>query len=295
MAKRQTLSSWILEVINEKHDDQQCSAISLVHLVGTQEREVHTMKLGVQDYNAETMAATFQHKAESFAQDLSGVQMFCMLAFYGDNVSEPQARHPLRINGDTGYEGLATEGPHEAGRIQQQMRLTEAIVQGSFRQNSITFDVMLRNMELQQRMIQTYDNQNKQLFDLSRGLLIEKVEQQQKFDLEKLKLEERGKLVDMIPVLANSLLGSEVFTPASADASLIEAIAANITPESLPALQQAIPPKLWPLLADRLLKARKKLEEKQAQGRKLIESGADPAADAAGEVSETPANVNGHN
>lgn len=292
MAKRQTLASWIAEVINEKHDDAQCSAISLVHLVGTSEREVHTMKLGVQDYNPETMAAQFQHKAESFAQDLSGVQMFCLLAFYGTS-NEPQARHPLRINAATEFEGLSTEPPTDTGKLQQNMRLTEAIVQGSFRQNAATFDVMLRAMEAQNNANRRLEAQNEQLFNLTRGLLIEKVEQQQKFDLEKMKLEERSKLIALIPTVANSLLGTPVFPTETAAASAIEALAQEITAENLPALQRAIPPKLWPLFADLILQARKKNDQQRAEGRKLLDSGADPAADAAGDVSET--HVNGQN
>ena len=149
--RKQALADWIREALDDPDKEGPCTALSLVHVTGTSGgpfyEEIHTVKIGSKAYDPHALDKMFMHKAQSYAQELTGVQSFCLFAFY-NNLSEPGAKHPLRISGELDFGGLATEGPTESGKTSQNMRLTEAIVQGSFRQNTVTFDMLIRTMDV---------------------------------------------------------------------------------------------------------------------------------------------------
>jgi len=262
-------------------------------MVGMTEQEVHSVKIGAKAWNATELGALFKHKADGYAQELAGVQSFCLLAFFGGLSSSPGARRPFRVNGDTEFGGLATEGPHSQGQLQQGMRLTEAIVQGSFRQNSITYDVMLRYMEQQTRMNVRLADQNEKLFNLLGENHVRFMEMQQRV----MGVEERKQLLGMAPALVNAIAGENLFPVAAEENSLIAELANDLTPERVQALQQALPPKVWAMLVTRLTRVleEKKAAQQSAQetGESILAQGVEAESDVVGEGN--PRNTNGTN
>jgi len=280
-----------MECLNDtERPEGTCTAFALVHMVGMTENEVHTVKIGNKAWNENELGAMFKHKAESYAQDLPGVQSFCLLAFYGISNS-PGARHPWRVTGDTEFGGLATEGPHPQGQIQQSMRHTEVIVAGSFRQNATTFEVMLRYMEQQSRMTVRLTDQNEKLFDLLRSNFVSTLEMQQKL----LGIEERKQLLGMAGPLLNAVTGENLFPASVEEQSIIAEVAEELTPERLHALQMALPQKTWAKVMPRLMKIleEKKAAQQSAQevGESILERGLTPEQEVMGEG--IPRNTNG--
>jgi len=74
------------------------------------------------------------------------------------------------------------------------------------------------------------------------------------------------KMIDLAPSLINNMTGKDIFPQGTADASLLNAIADDLTAEKIQALQQVIDPKLWPLLVQRFqVQLKKRAAEEQAK------------------------------
>jgi len=264
-ARKQTLADWIREALDDPDKDGPCTALSLVHVTGTSGgpfyEEIHTVKVGAKAYDPQALDKMFSHKAQSYAQELPGVQSFCLFAFY-NNASEPGSKHPFRVSGELDFGGLATEGPTESGKTSQNMRLTEAIVQGSYRQNSMTFDMIIRSMDVMTRQNASLINQNHEAFELVKNLMMEKAREDHEYRLKEKNRQMIAQFVSFLPPLANSLLGEEVFPQSHADSKLLDAIADNVQEDQIRKLAEAVPAKVWPMLAGRLKEA---LERKKAE------------------------------
>jgi len=266
--KKLALEDWIHEALT---DDQKegCRQLSLVHVLGTPggiiHDEIDVVRLSpAQSNEPAAIGARFRHKAQVYAQELIGVQSFMILAFYGVN-KEPEAKHPFMVNGETSFQGLATEGPTETGKLQQNMRLTEAIVQGSFRQNAMTFDMMMRTFDMMTRvnarMQETLDGAFERLYN-------ERSDRLQDNNAFRLKENDRKlieKMIDLAPSLINNMTGKDIFPQGTADEALLNAIADELDPQKIQLLQQVVPPKLWPLLATRFeAQLKKRIAAEQA-------------------------------
>jgi hypothetical protein len=252
--KKVSLEDWIHEAITDT-EKLACRQLSLVHVIGSVGGnffdELDCVKLSPHTSNEPAaIAARFRHKAQTFAQDLVGVQTFCVLAFYGET-NEPGAKHPFTTSGQLDFNGLATEGPTEAGQKQQNMRLTEAIVQGSFRQNATTFDMMIRMFDTMTRVNAKLVEQNNDAFEMLKEVSMARMTDNNDFQLKMHDRKMIGKMIEMAPALVNNMAGHDIFPENTADSALLEAIADELTPEKIMALQQIIPPKLWPLMANR--------------------------------------------
>lgn len=267
MAK-QSLESWIREALSDLDKEGTCSALALEHVMANGSRtEVHTVRLSGRQWKPEDLAQLFQHKADSYAQELPGVQSFCMMAFYGDRTT-PEARHPFRVTGELEYNsGLATEGPTETGARAQQMRLTEAIVQGAFGMVKVAFENQNRSVEQLSRENAHLRNQNVEYFNMAKDLMVEQSKGDHEFRLKEISAQERAKLFGYIPALANTVFGKEIFPQSTADTAIIEQLLVALTPEKVKALAAILPPKVWMALASRL----EELTSQQSSQRKGIE------------------------
>lgn len=279
MARKQTLAEWILEAMTDSDKDGQCTALSLVHLrvadagvIG--ETEVHTIKFkGDVVFKAEDLAETFSHKANGYSQELTGVQQFCLYAFYGERKT-PEARHPFKTSGELNFGGMSTEAPNETGVRSQQMRLTEAIVQGAFRQSSIAFDNLFRTSELQALQNQKVMQQNAELMELTKTLLLERETKQHEHRILEHKEEQKTLLMEkganLLPALLNTVTGKEIVPAAHQDTAILEAIASSITEDQAIKLAQAIPEEVRGVLAGRLQEILTKREKNKETRRKLV-------------------------
>lgn len=262
MRTRKTLDKWIDEAISDKSFDGQCRMLALVHMVGSQPKELHTTKFtGGMSWTAKDLADLYRDKAETYAQDLQGVQMFQLLAFYGDS-GQAQAFLPFAINpqADGGF-GLGTEQPTEAGRLQQKMRIDDALIGQVYRRQGVMDDhaiMFIREMSVTMRDMARANKElmqeNRDAFNIVKDVLMTQASNTHKFEMEKKNYEratiERKKWLSFLPPLVNSVLGREIFPAGIEDTALLEGIADGIEEKDLMTLAQVIKPEmLGPLMA----------------------------------------------
>jgi hypothetical protein len=281
---KQALESWIHEALTDADKEKPCSAFRLVHMVGSGEREVHIPRLGSKQWLARDLAQLFRHKAESFCQEIAGVQTFCLLAYYEKD--EPEARHPFLINGDNDLHGLSTEGPDEKGLRMQGMRHLEALTQLNHRSIAHAIDTLANlNQSLMRENLEVR-RENREGFTLVKELLAAQALNRHEFKMKELEFErsteERKKWLDFAPSLVNTILGSEVFPQSTEDTSLLESIADSLSEEDLMKLSSVLKPEVLGPIAARFEKHFKAKKLKGASATKLLKSKS-PEDDAAGD------------
>jgi hypothetical protein len=235
---RITLNDWIADALADKDKDSACTQITLVHMHGSVEKELHTIRLnGSKQYSAAEIGDLMTRKSRGFAQDLEGVQTFQILAFYGK--SEPEARHPFLVNSDPEAfrSGLSTEGPSERGRVQQGMRHLEMNLQLVYQQQRSLNEFSIRMMAEVGKQALDARHEAAEAWGMAKELLLERDSKQHERDMEALQFTrataERKKWMQILPPLVNSILGREVFPQSTEDTAIIEAIAENIKEEDV--------------------------------------------------------------
>lgn len=256
MSQRQTLEGWIREALTDEDKEHKCTAIALVHKAGIADVDVHTIRLGAREITPKQMADLFQGKANSFAQDFGGTQTFNLLAFYGND--QPEARHPFLVYPTSASEalGLATETPDEKGMRQQGMRLTEAIVNGTFRMQGTVHNSAMQMLDSATRQNATLMAEVQRLQTMVQTLLVERDQRTHEYRMKELEYERqtqmRNQLMSHVPGVVNSLAGKQIFPQTNGDSFLIEALADNLNDEGLQALTKCLPPHDMAALANRM-------------------------------------------
>ena len=246
-----------------------------MHVVGEygQEREIHAVRFGGKVWKETELAELFRHKASSYCQDIPGSQLFCLLAFYGQN-KEPQARHPFRVNPPTDL-GLATEPPTDLGSRQQNMRLTEALVQGAFRERAILMDNVLRSNELLGRHNQRLLEEQQTMAENMWSILLGQVQQTHEMKMQELEAQQRNALiakgVELLPVLINSLTGRKVVPEEAADTNLLKAIASSLKPEHVKAMAAVLPAEIMGPLGARFAEIIQESEKRKNEGNRRLQ------------------------
>jgi hypothetical protein len=267
---RKTLEVWLRETLDDPDKDQPCSALSLVHMVGISEREIHSRKCAP-GMSPKDVAEMFRGKAETYAQDLPGAQTFNLLAFYGK--SEPEARYPFLITAEAPQGGLLTEAPTPQGEKQQSMRHVEMNMQLVFNQQRILFDASNRMIESLARREEMLLRENHDAFEIMKEMILKQVTDDHKLRQERLEYarstEERKRWLSFAPALVNSLLGREVFPQSTADSALVETIADALSEDQIQKLAAVLPPELWGPLADRMGGYLKTKNEREAKLKEL--------------------------
>jgi len=228
--KYQTVEQWIDECLADKDKEKSCSAFALMHM-GVPQKEVHTWPLGGRTWTGKSLAPAVISKAESFSQDLPGIQGFQLLAFFGE--PEPQAWHPFKV-----YDGEISRGndinisetPDARGLAAQLMKHLEnkekllvGFVQG------VVGTWSTERVALHKELTDAYEVARNAIMQLS-----DKTFQQ---EMDRMKFErasqERLELMRHAPALINTLSGREVLPQEHADSALIDNIARNIKPEMI--------------------------------------------------------------
>lgn len=261
-----------------------CSMMSIVHMVGAgTEIEVHTVRFtAARKWTAKEIGKIFREKADMYAQDLPGVQTFSIMAFYGDNTVEPQARRPYVVSKENDFGGLTTEGPTGSGLVQQAMRHSEATMQMCLRQMATMTEQMNYTMG---RLADTNRELHSELSDayvIVRDMVTEKNDRTHKHRIEELKQanfnEMLRKAMNMAPAIVNTITGSEVFPESTEDSSLIEALAEHITPEQLQKMQGLLPPHILAPLVKRFADIVERKDAAKTDYKKMM-AGKDPSVD----------------
>jgi hypothetical protein len=302
MAKM-TLGQWVREACLDEDKGEKLTAIILVHMQGMQQQEIHTAKFGLSTTKtAEDVGAMLKKKAEEYCQDMPGVQMFQLLAFYGGR-TEPEARHPFVINvNNHGENGLFTENPTTQGSLQQQMRHGEMLIQQVYRRQQAQDDYSMRLTNGFMEIVEGLSNRLEKALagqmeatTIAMDLMTKQRDKEHEYAMQKLTFErqtaERKKWLAFAPPLINQLLGREVFPQSTEDSALVEQIADAIKPEDLTKLSGLLPPEMWGPLASRMQKHFEKKERETAETKALMPPVTDAAAEAAGRVQPTSLTV----
>lgn len=277
MAK-QTLESWIREAMTDEDKDGECAAITLMHISGAGEKEVHTVRVGIKPLEPAALARLFRHKAEGYGGEMPGVQQFCLCAFYKGTDSkeirpEPEARHPFMINGELDYGGLATEGPDAKGLVSQAMRHLEVQTQNYVRGNANIVEALSTLNSQLVTMNSKLMTEQHSMMELFKTVIVERAMDERKARMEALEHQrssaERSKWIGMVPPLVNNIFGREVFPVGTEASSILERVA-MLDESQLKQVAAALPPDVWAPLASLL---EKMLREKREQEEKTEELG----------------------
>lgn len=287
---RKTMDHWIRESLTDPDKDGPCTMLSLVHMVGMQQKEIHTTRLGGgKSWTEKQLSELFRDKASTYAQDLPGVQTFNVLAFYGGRTT-PEASFPFLVNPEAAQHGLATESPTEMGRLQQKMRHEEAGMQQIYRRQQVLDEYSLGIIEKQGVMIAGLLEENRDAFQIVKEMLMEQATQRHTREMERLQFErataERKKLMAFVPPLVNTVTGKEVFPQSTSDSALIEMAAETLSEDKIQQLAAILPPELLGPLAARMAEhLQKKRAAEEQKDRLLSMNGGhpDPEGDAAGD------------
>lgn len=290
MARRKSLDKWIAEAMtSDEADTSPIKALELVHIIGQSERHVHTVKFAAgKNFEPKNLAALFTEKAETQSQDLSGVQSFRLKAFYGTSDAEG-ASLVFVVTGQTDW-GLATEGPDERGQKQQNMRLTEAIVQGALMKDKILFGEMTKLVSELNTTLRSTLIENREMFGAFKDLTMQVAEQ--RFDYAS-KLETRrdiGKLIGMVPALVNGIAGSEVLPESTEDTAIITTLFDSVNEDELKTVLQLLgskSPKLANMLIARLEREAEKRSKEHATKKRVRELAAGGSIQAEGMEEES--------
>jgi hypothetical protein len=256
---RQSLESWINEAVNDMDKDGPCWMLSLCHMRSTTPEEISTIKFGTgKAWTAHELAGLMQRKAESYAQDLSGPQTFCLYAFYNKQ-TEAGAKHPFVIRGQEDFGGLGTEAPDGKGVLQQGMRHTEIALGMALRHQKEVNDQMLTMFKLIGEQNATLLKENIDAMSVVKDVMMAKAAEDSDTRMAQLeykrKTKERERLLQLAPALANQVFGREIFPQSSADTAIIENITESLDEQQLTQLMAILKPEQAALLAPRMEKA----------------------------------------
>lgn len=258
MAKRTTLDAWIQQAMNDPDKDHRCTQITLIHMQGAmQGKELHSVKIKEGGtYEPKNMATLFRNRAETYSQDLPGVQTFNLVAFYGK--TEPEAHQPFLVNIQTDHHasGLSTEGPSAEGQTQQRMRHTEMLMQQVYRRQESMDARSDRLMDMMSRHIERLQAENMEAFNGVKSMMMQMTLNREESEMKRLayirNTEVAGKLVGMAPPLVNMIAGREVFPQSAVDTAIMEGLVLGADPEMLKSMLPLLPEAVQGLVAQRM-------------------------------------------
>jgi hypothetical protein len=229
--KRITIEQWITEALSDPDKGKACTALSLVHVRGVGQEEVHTKPL-TGTVKAKDLAEFFIARATGFAQDLAGIQTFRLLAFYGSN--EPQGAFPFTVaDGELtggGESAFAKHEPTQTGLIGQLMKHNEQTMAMALDlAKTMAVSAVQREAAMRQEVSEA------QL--IVRDVIMNMRKEAHEWRLKELEFQrssdERRMLGKALPSIINHLSGREVLAGSYADSELLDALAMRVKPEML--------------------------------------------------------------
>jgi len=289
---RKSLDAWIQEALTDSDKDGEVSMMMLVHQVGQQEREIHTTKFAAsKKWKSSDLAKMFMGKAETHAQDLPGYQTFCLKVFYGGR-SQEEAVLPFGVRGKTDHDG-ATEAPTPEGRTMQSMRHGEALFGQTYRRQQQQDDYAIRLLEVQNRMLVTAMQENRDMFSIFKEVMLQQATNQHQHRMEELQFqrgsEDRKKLLQYLPILANTIMGREVFPQSTEDTALVEGVLDQLTADDAQVIASMLKPELQGPFMHRIEKHIKKRDAENVSRKALAKSLNTSTAESELEITEQKA------
>jgi hypothetical protein len=248
-----TMEAWIAHARTDTEKANPCSHFALVHRPS--DKEIDAIQLGGSPGKSnQELADRFLAAATSYAEGIAGVQQFELLGFYGTD--NPEAFKPFTITGRTEFDGLSTEAPDGKGALAQGMRLTEMMVQGTFKVLSETHRMLNETHDRLNAENRELRVENREFFGILKELMVNEAKRMSEERLQQMQYErqtqERLALMRMAPALVNNIIGKEIFPQSTTDTALISAISEHITPEHVQMMTAVLPPEVMGPLAARL-------------------------------------------
>ncbi len=302
--QKQALDQWIHEALNDPDKAEPCKRLVLVHMQGaTGQKELHAVTIGEGNGKSpKILADLFKGKAESYSQDLAGIQTFNLLAFYGAD-NEPRAFHPFTLSGDAFHPGLATEAPDAVGIVQMLMRHYEVDKKLQVQERVATSDTLTQMIDFLSKALIKANEENAEAFAIMKEIMLEKTLNAHDLRMKEAAYArstgERDKLMKLGPALINQITGKEVFPQSAADSAILEGIVEHVDFETIQKIVvsggkggKELPPELVGMLMGRFTQIQEKKNADAVRIKQLAAEARvtdlDGEADAAGGESETP-------
>ena len=247
MAKKyKTLEQWIAETMADTRENPEngkdggCTALALVYVQPTGGvKELDPVRLAGKTWKAKDIADRFKGKAETFAQDMGGMQSFQILAFFGSR--EPQAFHNFKVvDGEIAHGGenrSAKESPDAQGLVAFTMRHLER-TQEMFM--ALAQGFVARAADREKVLYEREDKNREELNDATliiREMIMEKRRDQFEQDLARMKFkrdsDNQASMLQQAPALINTIAGAEVFPISVADKNLVDSLCERVAPEQV--------------------------------------------------------------
>ena len=268
---RNPLSDWIrANLANPEYGP--CTMLELVYERRTMTESVQVIRFTSGQWKPEELSDRLYSIAKEHIKDDKGVEhRFVLCAFYDGKEDEPKIRKRFNIvpYGDDG-DTLLQDAPDARGGLAQGMRLTEQLVQGTFKLlGQVVGSAAHENEVLRDK--------NMQMFEMMQNLMTRITMSEHDKEMERLKYQRETDMMKQAmtfaPVLVNTILGKDVFPASTVDTTIIEAAAENLSEDDLAQLASKMPAHLWGPLASRLesvLKAKREKEEERQKILKLV-------------------------
>lgn len=273
--KRTTLEDWLTETLNDetkKDKDgkpRRCNAVALVHYSEKRETELATCQYGASNFNPKDLANLFNRRAETYAQDLSGVQTFELLAFF-EGRTEPEGHQPFRKSGVESELGssLSTEAPTAVGSMAAMMRHNEAMVGMGYRQTMAASEFMLGIMDRMERRLERTEHERDEATTLVRTLTYEILDRRNAGEERLIDKRNNAEMIKAalknIPIILNSIAGYAIMPQDSEDAAIIEMLAEKVSVEDMGAIMQKLPPEAMGVVYSRMTRYQKEKADRMA-------------------------------
>lgn len=296
--QRQTLEEWIHEARAEGdaqaggQQEKPLSMLALVHKPGGpgsggMQKEIHSTKLGGSAggkiWTDSELAYLFNRKAENYCQDAPGMQYFSLLAFYGND--DPKGEFPFLVNNKL-ENGFFSEGADDKGQRQQSMRHLEMAQSQVYAQqqhlnNFLGRTIASMSQERHEMMTELRDANT-----IVNEMMRERITSQHEQRMKEMQYERTSsmysKAMKMLPPLANTISGRNIFPQETADTALVEMIADNMTQEDLQKIATVLKPELLGPLMHRMQAHMQKKREEAEERAKMLPAAGNPEDDAAG-------------
>jgi hypothetical protein len=267
-----SIETWLHEVCTDSELGP-CKAVALVHMAGTIQEDVYAKQIPAK-IDAESVsdwAELFCKKAEQYAEGLPGVQTFSLLSFHGEG-KKPGIRKTFPVKGYVEHDGLLTENPTGKGVLQQMMRLVNDLAGIYARKDQALYESMLRRLDLETRQNMSLRQENVQMFEFSKELVLKLSDRTHEHRLAQIEAQTSADLKREVlknaPLLLETVTGRQVLPAHAQDSLLIErfidALASSGPDELMTMSLKDLPPPLLAALADRFQKgiaARQKEQE----------------------------------
>ena len=272
---KKLLTTFITRVIANADDSNPVTALALLHERGNTSKQIHLTKFGGKYMKPDELADMFVNIATSYAAELETTQGFQLAAIYG--AESPEAWQPFRVH-PSADNGVSTEDASEKGVVKMGQRmlgdLHKLTLERQNQQDQAVNGILLRQnqiIEVLAGRVHDLTHENAQAFNVVKELISEKVTDNHEHRMLEIqatqKAEERRKMLQLLPALANTVTGREIFPQATSDTALIDTIAENLNESHIKQLMGlTLPPEIMGALMSRLNDAaEKKAQRDQAR------------------------------